>query len=71
MIAMATSIDKDLHFMTELIIFRSRMTKELLQILLSNDRWKLVIQQISNAKRPFYIDDNNSTNTRLKGIRGF
>ncbi len=53
---MKIAVERDFYFMVELILSRSLVTKEMIQILLAENQKKLLVQQISKGKKPTYLD---------------
>lgn len=51
-IALRIALDREFFFMIDCILDRSVMTKEIVQILLTENQKKLLVQQISKPKRP-------------------
>ena len=56
LIALKVAFERDIYFMAELILDRSRITKELIQILLQENQKKMLVQLISKKPRAVFVD---------------
>jgi hypothetical protein len=59
-ITLKEAFDKDLNFMVDLILERSRITKEIIWALLGEDQKNMLVSLISKRPRPIYVDFNNN-----------
>jgi hypothetical protein len=64
LIALRAAFEKELQFMVDLILERSRITKELMWILLQEDQNNLLVSLIAKQPRPLYLDDSSSTDNK-------
>ena len=56
LLTLKSAFDKDLYFMADVVLDRSRITKQLIQVILGENQKKLLVSMVSKSPRALYID---------------
>lgn len=58
LITLREAFDKDLIFMVEIILERSRITRDIIQVMVQEDQNNMLVSLVSKRPRPLYVDLN-------------